>query len=115
MNDRCDICSGPLYVDEQSVAQLARHGYEGARIYCRLGCTDVWIKRRVVTAPTVAEPDPRGRYLRPVRTFHCVRCGAVGKTRGYRTRWCGSCAVMHRRERERVSYSRERQRRASAG
>jgi len=116
--DACAKCGGPLFVDQQSVIQLARSGFEGARIYCRAGCTDVWLKRRVVTIGRAVPPERRGVYRRRVRTFECEICGRRGETLGHTTRWCLSCRPAAIRAREQARYARRhpggRRRRASA-
>jgi len=111
----CDVCRGPLYVDALSVIQLARSGYAGARIYCRAGCTDVWLKRPLAARPVASgELETRGRYERPAHEFACETCGRAGQTRGYRTRWCEHCRTLSRRQREREAYARRRRRRGAA-
>ena len=108
----CERCGGPLFVDRESIVQLVRAGFDGARIYCRAGCTDVWLKRRRAVAERAEpKPEPRGSYARLYRTFQCETCGRPGQTRGYRTRWCEDCKTARRRQHERASYARRRRRR----
>jgi hypothetical protein len=104
----CEICGGPLLVDWHSVIQLARAGFEGGRIYCRCGCTDVWLKRPILRPVPSALEDGRGRYTREARPYRCEGCGKLGESRGNNARWCSLCKVAVRMSRERERYAAAR-------
>jgi hypothetical protein len=101
----CRKCGSPMVLDLASAIELARRGFQGGRVYCRLGCSDVWVlTARPPKAPAVQfpEPDLRGRWERPVRTHYCVTCGSPFATRGCasRSKWCGPCRSANARERD---------------
>src|SRR5262245_53660561 len=103
--DCCATCGGPLFVDRRSIAQLAREGFEGARIYCRCGCTDVWLKRPILRAAPPIPSDGRGRYPRELRSYACAGCGVRCETRGNNAHWCTACLKASRAKRERKRYA----------
>lgn len=88
---RCEKCGGALEVDVTSTVQLALRGFRGARIFCRICCTDFWLKV-AITSVVVVTPDPRGKHPRRERAFVCQYCGLETLTRGANTRRCKACS-----------------------
>jgi len=97
-DETCPTCGNPLLIDRRTVAEFARLGYEGGRIFCRLGCgPDIWIKRRIERpVPEGLEIDSRGKYEREWRTYACQACGRPARTRGNNARWCPECKAARR-------------------
>ena len=99
-------------VDQTSIGQLARSGYRGGRIFCRVGCTDLWIKARLVIFTVPEQPDGRGKYERIKRAFECVRCHQLSQTRGVATKRCQACQQDAQRERDHARWVAKRRRTA---
>jgi hypothetical protein len=105
----CQKCGAPLYVDRRTISQCLREGLVGARLFCRLGCGDVWIKQpiRRPEVPAAADDlDQRGKYVREPRPYNCQACGRPGTTHGNHARWCAECKAKLLAERERLRYAR---------
>jgi hypothetical protein len=113
----CQKCGGPLYLDRRTISQCLREGLVGARLFCRLGCGDVWIKQPIRRPePTADDGDESGsgKYIREARTYHCEACVRPGTTRGNHARWCAECKAKLLAERERARYAQRTRRRVSA-
>ena len=114
----CSTCHGELYADRKSVADAAAVGCHGGRIFCVLGCTDIWLMERRVdltVAPTVISSDPPNRagyHLKPrkKRLFECQRCHEQTETTCSAAKWCAPCRRIVNNEREVIRQRMRRQR-----
>lgn len=93
---RCDKCGGPLYADRQSIAELARRGVHGGRVYCLAGCTSIWLREPTTPVPFVHD------YYREQRSFVCRICGQRDLTYGNNAKWCQRCRESRRKARARA-------------
>ena len=115
----CRRCGAPMVLDLASALELARRGFQGGRVFCRLGCSDLWVlaaRPPTITAVPCAESDGRGRHERRLHRLTCVTCGEPYVTRGYpsRSRWCGDCRLQAARERDRLRHLARHQARRAA-
>jgi hypothetical protein len=108
-----------MVLDQTSAIELARRGFQGGRVVCRLGCSDLWVlaaRPPQITAVPFEEFDGRGRHVRRLHRLLCVTCSAPYVTRGYpsRSRWCGDCRLQAARERDRLRHLARHQARRAA-
>lgn len=102
----CQTCGGPLYADRASMADLALRGYRGGRVYCKLGCTDVWLKVRIPGQSIVTDESK-------IKIVRCMDCGTDVRTKNRGTKRCESCRKKKALEQGRLAWQRyqEKQRR----
>ena len=107
----CAKCGGELLADRAAIAEFRAHNLVGGRIYCRMGCTSIWLQAAPIHVERHVGADHK--TSRRVRRFQCSRCGAAFRSNASRVKRCARCRVLHKREVVR-QYDRERKRRDRA-
>lgn len=102
----CAKCLGPLYADRESVAEAATRGYRGGRIYCRSGCTDLWLLARADGSPDRIVAPRYTHYERADLEMACHSCGRPFLTRASNAKRCQACREEMHRVRARESQRR---------